>query len=150
MNNRYKFDVDLESHTSTAGSIVSKMHRSESKPSVPDLMSLGRGKNYMKILIDTMHEKKKNHVKSCSSTKSPLHYYNFDKSPKDLKNNSHVKVQTHRFVGKTPETTFIKARERIKRVPPPNFMTGIRDRGYDKGFRADNSTRRNHNLSNIY
>ncbi|OMJ86987.1 hypothetical protein SteCoe_11386 [Stentor coeruleus] len=152
LNNRYKFDVDHENHISTAGSIVSKMHRSESKPSAPDLTSFGRGKNYMKILIDTMHVKRKNHVKSCSTTQSPLYCFNFDKSPKDFKKNSQVRIQSNRFMGKTLEESFIKAKERIKRVPPPNFMTGIRDmnRSYDKSFRADNSTRRTHNLSSIY
>lgn len=74
-----------------------------------------------------MHEKKSNRkMKSSSTINNTWYYPSFDKSFSEKQKKSPSNVQTQR-IKKKPEVSFVEVRERIRRVPPPNFMIGMRD-----------------------
>lgn len=129
------------------------MHKSESKTVISELSSLGRRQNDLKFLINSMHEGKssKKHLPA-SIPLSPRNYPVLATSFVDKPAPSPKKVYTQKIKMKSSNLSRVKERERIRRVPPPNFMTGVRDlhKVYERDYRFDDSVRRVHNLSSIY
>ena len=145
--------MEREKFLEGAGKLVTSMSKMDSKPIITNLSSLNRGDEYLKNLISSMHEKKID-KKFVTTPNSPWKYptvdYSFLERPRKLI--SKYKGDSLSPKGSEAPLPMVKINERNKRVPPPNFMIGMRDlqRVYDHDIRVEQSTQRARNLSSIY
>lgn len=150
---RIESNIEREKFLEGAGKIMMSMSKIESKPVIPSISSLTRGDEYLKNLISSMHEKKTER-KNVNVPSTPWKYLSVDYSflEKPRKIASGYKGNSLSPKGSDAPLPLVKVRERLKRVPPPNFMIGMRDlqRVYDHELRAEQVNQRSRNLSSIY
>jgi hypothetical protein len=146
--------LEREKFLEGAGKFMSSMSKLDSKPVIPQLNSLTRGDEYLKNLISSMHEKKIEKKGSSLAPSSPWNYPSVDYSflQKPRKAFDKFKGRSLSPRSSDVQVQVVKVKERIKRVPPPNFMIGMRDlqRAYDQDIRIEQTPARSRNLSSIY
>jgi len=149
---RIESNVEREKFLEGAGKVVTSMSKTESKP-VIQISSLARGDEYLKNLISSMHEKKTD-KKTVNVPSTPWRNLSVDYSflDKPRKVASNFKGSSLSPKGSDAPLPMIRVKERLRRVPPPNFMMGMRDlqRVYDHDIRPEQSTQRSRNMSSIY
>jgi hypothetical protein len=128
------------------------MAKNEYRPQIPSITIIARGDQYLAQLISSMHEKKTEKKNVLSSPQSPWSYPNIDLSFTARPKIDGVKAKQHVLSSKPSEVPLVKVKERIKRVPPPNFMTAMRDlhKVYEDDPRVDPSPKRLRNMSSFY
>lgn len=154
MQTRIDCNMEREKFLEGAGKVMSSMSKLESKPVFLNVGTLARGDEYLKNLISSMHEKKIEKKTASQVPSSPWKYPNSDYLFLDRPKRVLDKYKGRSLSPKASETQtqVVKVKERIKRVPPPNFMIGMRDlqRVYDHDLRIEQNPGRTRNLSSIY
>jgi hypothetical protein len=148
LHSRYQINLNREKSIEKAGKAFRALLENESKAKFIPNNLIARGDEYLKNLMNIMHEKK-THKKSCSITPcTPWKYPCIDLSFNIRSKLSPFKLKKHNFTPKPSESPIKKIKDRIKRVPPPNFMMGVKNfhKIYESDQRIDPNLTRVKNL----
>ena len=150
MNSRVKIEEKRNKSLENADRIVSSMNKSELRPIMSKNQTMERDDHYAMKLSESMSEKK-DKKKIFSTPESPWNYPCLDLSFKEIPKQPPFKHKLGKLSPKSSELPLNKIKERIRRVPPPNFMIGMRDlhKVYESDPRIDFIPKHSRNLSSI-
>lgn len=152
MHSRYEMNKNREKSLENAGKVVSSMVKNDSKTVFKGNSLIMRGDQYIQTLIDTMHEKK---IQKKWNSATPSNKWNYPATDLSfsMRPKPSYKIKLKKLNSKPSDFPIAKEKNKIKRLPPPNFMIAMRNlhKVYENTDpRIDDSTRRSRNISSLF
>ena len=146
-------DQGREKKLENAGKVLKEMIKNDSKPALLLKPAISKDSKYIENIISIKHEGKspKRAVSNTPHNQSwnyPSQNFSFTEKRKP----SPLRYKVPKISKKPSDLPLFKEKNRIKRVPPPNFMLAARDlhKVYENDPRLEASPKRIRNLSSIY